>query len=606
LGHRQGSVAADGRTFPRRTFSLLSAPDLQGAGMPNAIDDKARVSWRENGLAAIVDFAVASHARAVAVLVAVALLAFLPGLFQIPPVDRDESRFAQATKQMLESGDFVDIRFQNEVRYKKPVGIYWLQAGAVKAGEALGVPEARTTIWLYRLPSLVGATVAVLLTYWMALAFVSRRAALLAALMMASCVMLGFEARTAKTDATLLAAVIAAMGAMARAYLADRKPAPAGLRAWTLPAIFWTAIAAGILLKGPLIVMFVVLTGGALAVADRSARWMLALRPIPGAAWMIVLVLPWFMAIMSKAGGAFIAESVGRDLLGKVFSGQEAHGAPPGYYVLLYWLTFWPAATLTLMAAPGVWAARRERGARFLLAWIVPAWIVFELVVTKLPHYVLPLYPAFAVLIAGVIDPHMLARERWLVKGTSWWFVVPVLIGLGGIVGLMATTMQLGLLAWPFAAGAVIFGLFAWWLYQADGAEQSLLRAVVASILLAISTYAVVIPSMTPAFPSASVAQALRDAKCDDPHLATAGLQEPSLVFLAGTGTRMVDGTDAAEFLRGGGCRFALVESAHERAFLRRADLIGLRYPPPVRFEAFNYSSGRAISLGLYRAEGAQ
>src|SRR6266446_4666692 len=79
-------------------------------------------------LEAIVDFAMGSHARAVAVLLVVALLGFLPGIFSIPPIDRDEARFAQATKQMVESGEYVDIRFQDEVRYKKPVGIYWLQA----------------------------------------------------------------------------------------------------------------------------------------------------------------------------------------------------------------------------------------------------------------------------------------------------------------------------------------------------------------------------------------------------------------------------------------------------------------------------------------------
>ena len=82
------------------------------------------------------------------------LISFLPGFFNIPPVDRDEARFAQATKQMIESGDYIDIRFQDEVRYKKPVGIYWLQAGVVRAAEALGVPQARSTIWLYRIPSL--------------------------------------------------------------------------------------------------------------------------------------------------------------------------------------------------------------------------------------------------------------------------------------------------------------------------------------------------------------------------------------------------------------------------------------------------------------------
>jgi 4-amino-4-deoxy-L-arabinose transferase-like glycosyltransferase len=96
--------------------------------------------------------ATASHARAVAVLVLVALVSFLPGFFNIPPVDRDEARFAQATKQMIESGDYIDIRFQDEVRYKKPVGIYWLQAGVVRAAEAVGVPNARQTIWLYRIP----------------------------------------------------------------------------------------------------------------------------------------------------------------------------------------------------------------------------------------------------------------------------------------------------------------------------------------------------------------------------------------------------------------------------------------------------------------------
>ena len=188
-------------------------------------------------LTAIVDYAVASHARAAGVLLILSLLAFLPGLFQVPPVDRDEARFAQATKQMVETGDYVDIRFQDEVRYKKPVGIYWLQAAAVKAGSALGIAEAPTRIALYRLPSLLGALTSVLLTYWTALAFVNRRAALLAAMMMATSILLGVEARLAKTDAVLLASVLAAMGSMARIYLSDRGGNPSE-KSWTLPGIF--------------------------------------------------------------------------------------------------------------------------------------------------------------------------------------------------------------------------------------------------------------------------------------------------------------------------------------------------------------------------------
>ncbi len=562
-------------------------------------------SFLANGLTAVVDYAVASHARAVAMLTLVCLLVFLPGFFQIAPVDRDEARFAQATKQMLETGEYVDIRFQDEVRYKKPVGIYWLQAAAVKTAGALGVPHAQTIIWLYRIPSLIGAIGAVLLTYWTALAFVSRRAALLAALMMATSILLGVEARLAKTDAMLLLTAVATMGSMARVYLGDRRAPGATAQAsgWLLPAVFWTAMAGGIMIKGPLIVMFVGLCVLSLAVFDRSLRWVLGLRPIAGVIWLCILVLPWFLAIVGRSGSNFFAESVGHDLLSKVVSVQEAHGAPPGYYFVLFWLTFWPGATLAAMAAPSIWAVRREKGAKFLLCWVVPSWIVLELVVTKLPHYVLPLYPAIAILIAGVVDPHVLTRHRWLTPGTRWFFLAPMIIGIGSIVVLVMFGRQLGFPAWPFLAAAMIFGLWAWWLYQADGAEVSLLRAMVASGLLAMAIYGVIIPSLGTAFPSAALARMINESDCKPAMAAAAGYQEPSLVFLVGTDLAMVDGTDAAEFLRGGGCRFALVEARHERAFLRRADAIGLRYMPPQRFEGYNYSIGRAVSIAVYQAE---
>src|SRR5579864_1251988 len=169
-------------------------------------------------LVGVLDFAAGSHLRAVAFLVLCGLALFLPGFFNIPPIDRDEARFAQATKQMVETGDFVDIRFQDDVRYKKPVGIYWMQAAAVETASTLGLPRAELRIWVYRVSSLIGAIGAVLLTYWTALAFVTRRGAVLAGLMIGSSVLLGAEARLAKTDAMLLLTVVAAMGAMARVY----------------------------------------------------------------------------------------------------------------------------------------------------------------------------------------------------------------------------------------------------------------------------------------------------------------------------------------------------------------------------------------------------
>src|ERR1700730_9731035 len=276
-------------------------------------------------LAGLIDFVTVSHVRTIAFLALCALLLFLPGFFNIPPIDRDEARFAQATKQMVESGDFVDIRFQDDVRYKKPVGIYWLQAGAVETASALGEPRAQARIWLYRVPSLIGAIGAVLLTYWTALAFVTRRGAVLAGLLLGSSVLLGVEARLAKTDAMLLLTVVAAMGALARAYLSWQRGEDPVHPPLTWPVVFWTALAGGILLKGPLILMFVGLAIGTLAILDRSSTWLWRLRPVWGLMWTLVLVLPWFIAIFLRAGDSFFTDSIGGDMLAELVP-QGSHG----------------------------------------------------------------------------------------------------------------------------------------------------------------------------------------------------------------------------------------------------------------------------------------
>ena len=566
-------------------------------------EPKARKGLGNWGIAALIGFATASHLRAVAVLAVISLASFLPGFVQIPPVDRDEARFAQATKQMIETGDYVDIRFQDEARYKKPVGIYWLQAAVVEIAEASGVPWARTRIGLYRIPSLIGALGAVLLTYWAALAFVSRRAALLAGAMMATSILLGVEARLAKTDAMLLLTAVAALGAMARAYLAEQGDRVTSTPPAVSAAIFWSAIAAGILIKGPVILMFVGFAAIALVAADRSAQWLWRLKPAIGVPWALALVMPWFVAILIRSGGSFFTDALGQDMFAKVTGGQETHGMPPGFYFVAFWETFFPGAMLAGLAAPAVWRARTEPGCKFLLAWIVPSWIAFELVPTKLPHYVLPLYPALAILIAGVVDSHSLSRNPWLVRGTIWWFILMMVVALLLIALQIIVGQRLGLLTWPFAAAAVIFSLFAWVLYRVDGAEVSLMRAVAASIMLSIAAYGATFPGLRGLFPSVGLANYMYSANCSDPVAVTAGFHEPSLVFLAGTNTNQGVGSGAADFLLGGPCRFAFVESHQERAFVQRADAIGLRYTTGPRIEGFNINGGQAVNIATYRSE---
>ncbi len=572
--------------------------------MAVAIDEASKRLSFGPGLRTFVDLASASHRRAVLALVAVCLCAFLPGFFTIPPVDRDEARFAQATKQMLESGDYVDIRFQDESRYKKPVGIYWLQVGFVKLGEAVGVPRAHTRIWLYRFPSLIGALGAVLTTYWAALAFVSRRAALLAGLMLASCPLLGVEARLATTDAMLLLTCVAAMGALGRAYLGGQDPGRADPHPWGLAALFWTAVAAGILLKGPLILMFLGLAAVMLVTLGRSFAWLARLKPLPGIAWVLLLVLPWFIAIVARSGDSFFAESLGHDLFAKIGSAQESHGAPPGSYLLMFFVTFFPGSMLAPLAAPAVWHARGEPGARFLLAWIVPAWIVLEIVVTKLPHYVLPLYPAIAILIAGAVDTGGLTQQRWLARIPAWWFVLSVVGAVATIVLNIVVGQQAGVMAWPFLVAAMILTLFAWWLFAVDGPETALLRAIAATVLFAWALFGMTLASMPRLFPAQELSKFVRfTAGCDDPQVATAGYHEDSLVFLTGTGLRHTNGDGAAEFLKDGGCRFVFVESRQLNAFAQRAEALGVRYTRAFRFDGINISGGRPLAVTVFRTE---
>src|SRR5204863_7385432 len=113
---------------------------------------------------------------------------------------------------MLESGDYVVIRFQDTARFKKPVGIHWLQAASVRA---LSSPEGRH-IWAYRVPSLLGAMLAAAACAWGAAALLGAEAGLISGALLGATLLLSTEAFIAKTDAALTGATTLAMAALAR------------------------------------------------------------------------------------------------------------------------------------------------------------------------------------------------------------------------------------------------------------------------------------------------------------------------------------------------------------------------------------------------------
>lgn len=548
--------------------------------------------------------------RPVPWLVLLCLLLWLPGFFTIPPGDRDESRFAQASRQMVDSGDYVRIRLGEVERNKKPAGIHWAQAATVHALEAAGIP-ARGQIWAYRLPSLFGALIAVLATCLLGRALVGRRAAFVAAAMLAPCMVLLVETHIAKTDAALLATITVAMGLMGRAYLA-----PAAFTAGQAAA-FWAVLGLGVLLKGPIAPMVPLLAGLTLAVMDRprgtrfwhlSAPWLPALRIGWGLPLMVLFSAPWFVAIGIATEGRFFTEAIGGDMLDKVGSGEEAHWGPPGMYAAIFGITAFPSAWIVLRSLPGSWADRMQAPVRFLLAWAVPAWLLFEAVQTKLPHYTLPAFPALMLLGARwAMDPLRQEAPAWM-----RWLGIAALAGVA--VGLPAVFLGAAFYVERrveiLALAGIAAGVFMAWALLRMARDGHWGRAALAGAILAVPVYASVMEGVIPRLQAvwlsprlaAQVAAVAPGLPAD--RFGVVGHHEPSLQFAMGGGIRLLrDGPAAAAFLAEAPGRIAAVNDRQEVAFRASVAERGLTVRDLGSVTGLNYVRGRWVTMSLFKVE---
>ncbi len=546
-----------------------------------------------------------SHVLAVLMLMVMGIVMFAPGIATLQPMDRDEPRFAQASKQMMESGDYVDIRFQDEARHKKPVGIYWLQTATVELGEWAGISEAKSRIWLYRLPSLIGALLTLLGTYVAGLALLSRKAAFMAAILTGSTILLGVEARLAKTDAMLTATIVWAFAVMLHAFQqwrhndrisADDHPVSLGF-----VLCFWFSLALSLLIKGPILPILMALTLVVVWLSQRDLGWFKTIMPVWGPVLTLLLVLPWFVAIMMKSGGEFFSASVGHDMMSKVAGAQERHGGPPGTYLLVFFGTAWPLAPLFCLSLPFIWKARRDAIVVFLLGWIVPFWIILELVPTKLPHYVLPLYPAMALLVCLAAERGMISSADRGVKLAMAGLVLPVFVLLAGLAGgsvwlgdpLPVLALVILLMAlWPIieAARALHKGLIA----------QTGLLAFAAMVLVSAGVYMAGSPVLQSIRISDRLAQAMARPECADKHLAMLGYSEPSLVFLTRTDLQFLPPAALVAFLQKPGCRIAGVTANQMKEFDAARMAAGLDLAPVELVKGFNINGGKRLEVSIF------
>ena len=366
-------------------------------------------------------------------------------------------------------------------------------------------------------------------------------------------------------------------------------------------------MALGILVKGPVAPLIAALTIIAVLIGDRGTRWLGGLRPLAGIVLLAIIVLPWLIAISSATQGAFLKDSVGQDFFGKLIGAQESHGAPPLYYLVLLMASFWPGTLFLGPALAWAWRHRRADAERFMIAWAIPFWIVLELVPTKLPNYLLPVYPALALMIGRAL---VAASEEGF---TSWRKLDRSLIAIWGLISLGLAT---ALIAAPLrygpsglAAGAVaalVIVSLGWRAVRIawGGFDTSIAtRLAVMSLLVLGLSFEFIAPSLSALWLSRTAAAlvATAGAKPGQP-IAVAGDAEPSLVFLLGTKTMLDTAEGAAAYLAATPGALALIESRSQAAFL--AALAGRPAPNTAdargEISGLDYSNGHAMTLTLY------
>ncbi|MEE9347271.1 MAG: glycosyltransferase family 39 protein [Robiginitomaculum sp.] len=486
-----------------------------------------------------------SNLKAPLLLALLTLLVSLPGLSSLSVIDRDEARYAQATMQMLESGEYVDIRFQDAPRWKKPAGAYWAQALSVKAFTGVNARE----IWAHRVPSVLGALLAVLATYWGGAKLIGREPAAIGAALLAVSLSMVFEAHIAKTD-SLLTGFCALMLA-ALAYL--RVGADEENYAGRGPAlVFWMALGAAIMMKGPIALLIALTCFIALAIWERSAIWLRPLRFWLGPLVCIAIVAPWAYLIWTKTDGQFFAVAIGEDLAPKLTGGAEKHGAPAGYYLATVWVMLWPGAAFLLAGLALAW--KNIRGvktagvsalgstAKFLLCWAVPWWIIVEISATKLPHYTLPVYPALCLLAGAAAvaiakdKAHPIARTI----GAALYMLVGALLA-GGVVYAQSFGGAKPP-SWEYAIAAlIIIGIIVSAILLMRGRARAIWGVIASGAALSIFTFGHIMPSLERLTISKSVAKLLKTEQGyalplpAQTQVYSPNFSEPSLVYHLGS-----------------------------------------------------------------------
>ncbi|MBC7831732.1 MAG: glycosyltransferase family 39 protein [Hyphomicrobium sp.] len=543
----------------------------------------------------LLDTLAARPRLAAAALLVLAVFTYLPGVFLLPPVDRTEIVYAQSSRGMLERGTAIDSSYEGERFAFRPIGIYWLQAGA---GKFLG-RWAWDDIATYRLPSLLAGILAVLATWWLTRPLLGDRRAAIAAGLFAVSPIVALQATLSIPEGPLLLAIVVAQLTLMRLYCA---PASDRDKQLWLALAFWAAQGGGMLLNALAVPILSLATLIALYVMDRRLDWLSRLRPLIGIPLMLGIAAPWLLIRAHFDGGVPFSGLTWGEFIRALGGAQDMKWkAAPLTFTLAFLLGFLPGAVLLWPALQNLWRERSDALQRFLFAWIVGYWLYLELIASKPALYtVQAMFPAAAAAVALVLDregkltlpPYMLRLPPWLV--------------LGGTIVLFAVLTNLAQVRTGFliVGGAVAIAVL--FTYAAQAAKGGLAAAwIIFSIagfaLFITYTFAVLMPSAEIGWPAPRIAEAVAPLRrCVIGPVGVVGFREPSTTFVLGRDANASVDT-LAGWMAGGSDGIAVVEDRWQPDLAKALAARGAKAPPRLGcVEAFNVMRGCPLDFSIY------
>ncbi len=531
---------------------------------------------------------------AAAVLLALALFTYLPGVLLLPPVDRTEIVYAQSSRDMIKRHDLIDATFEGERFAFRPIGIYWLQYGA---GKLLG-SKAQHVIATYRLPSLIAGVLAVLAMWWLLRPVLGDRRSIIAAGLFAVSPIVALQASLSIPEGPLLLSIVVAQCALLRIYCAPGSDQANG--AW-IAALFWAAQGFGMLVNALAVPILSLSTITALFVLDRRFDWLKRLQPLWGIPLMLLVAAPWLIVRAHFDGVPFSGLSFG-ELIRALGGAQDMKWkAAPLTFTAALLLGFMPGALLIVPALLGLWRGRSAALQRFLFAWIVGYWLYLELIASKPALYtVQALFPALGAAVALALDKDGRLAIPPLSLRLPWWIVLP------GTAALFPAILYVSGTA-PSAAvilGAVLITLLftVGTLAMRDGRAAAWITSSIAGFALFVSfTFAILMPHIEMAWPAPRIAEAIAPLRrCVTGSVGVVGFREPSTTFVLGHDSDTNAGSIAG-WMAGGDDAIAVVEDRFQPDLAKALEARSATAPARVGcVEAFNVMRGCTLHFSIY------